>query len=157
MKAQRKQLEQRMNACENHLEQLARKSFDRLYGNLLTIPAIGPKTALELIIITDGWTRFDDNKALSAYVGVSPSTFQSGRSVRGKGHIAKLGNGRIRQLLYLCSWTATKYNPACARLNQRLQSAGKPMRVINIAIAHKLLRQAFAAATKDCQFSAEFA
>jgi hypothetical protein len=37
------------------------------------------------------------------------------------------------------------------------EALGKPPKVINIAIAHKLLRQAFAVATKNMQYSENFA
>lgn len=157
MEMQFAQLQKRIDECEQHLETLVKKSFAGLYERLQTIPSIGAKTALELIIVTDGFTRFEDIKALCAYIGVSPTTFRSGSSVRGKGGIAKLGQGRIRQLLYLCTWTARTCNPACKQLYQRLQTAGKPPKVIGIAIAHKLLRQAFAIATKNIRFSPEFA
>lgn len=157
MKAQLKQLEQRIKACEAYLDEQVKKNFEVLYEHLLSIPAVGAKTAAELIIITDGFRRFDSIKALSAYAGVSPRTYCSGSSVRGKGSIAKLGNGRIRQLLYLCSWSAQKCNPACMRLAERLQEAGKPSKVIHIAVAHKILRQAYAVATKGVPFSPEFA
>lgn len=157
MNARLKRLDGDLEACERHLEELVKKTFSALYARLLTIPSVGPKTALELIIVTDGFTRFEDIKALCAYVGVSPTTFQSGSSVRGKGGIAKMGQGRMRQLLYLCSWTARTCNPACAALHQRMQAAGKPPKVINIAIAHKLLRQAFAVATQEVEFSPEYA
>ena len=135
--------------CEQHLERIVKKHFAPLYKRLRSIKSIGPKTAIELITITHGFTRFDRVKSLSAYVGLSPTTYRSGVSVRGTGHIAKMGNGRMRQLLYMCSWTARTCNHACAQLYQRLQAAGKPAKVINIAIAHKLLRQAFAVATKN--------
>ena len=75
------------------------------------------KTALELIIVTDGFTRFEDVKQLCAYIGVSPTTLRSGSSVKGKGGIAKLGQGRMRQLLYLYTWTAKSCNPACKQLH----------------------------------------
>lgn len=157
MQAQRNHLDKQVKDCERHLEVVVKKSFPELYARLQTIPSIGPKTALELIIITDGFKRFDDEKALCAYVGVSPTTFRSGTSVHGKGGIAKLGQGRMRQLLYLCSWTAKRCNPGCRHLYERLQEKGKPPKVINIAIAHKLLRQAFAVATKEMPFSENFA
>ena len=110
-----------------------------------------------MIVVTAGLSRFADVKDLCAYVGVSPTTFRSGTSVNGKGGIAKLGQGRMRQLLYLCSWTAKTCNPACRALHGRLQALGKPPKVINIAIAHKLLRQAFAVATTNTPYLAEFA
>ena len=157
MAAQRQQLDKQIKDCERHLEVVVKKSFPELFERLLTIPSIGAKTAIELIIVTDGFTRFEDIKALCAYVGISPTTFRSGSSVNGKGGIAKLGQGRMRQLLYLCSWTAKTCNPACKALYARLKALGKPPKVINIAIAHKLLRQAFAVATANAPFSAEYA
>lgn len=157
MAAQLEQLQRRIDECEQHLEVLVKKSFAELYERLLTIPSIGAKTALELIIVTDGFTRFEDVKELCAYIGVSPTTLRSGSSIKGRGGIAKLGQGRMRQLLYLCSWTAKSCNPACKQLHQRLKAQGKPAKVINIALAHKLLRQAFAVATKNVRFSTEFA
>ena len=157
MQTQRGHLDKQIEDCERHLEGVVKKSFAKLYARLQTIPSIGPKTAIELIIITNGFRRFDDVKALCAYVGVSPTTFRSGTSVKGKGGIAKLGQGRMRQLLYLCSWTAKRCNPGCRRLYERLQARGKPAKVINIAIAHKLLRQAFAVASKDISYSENYA
>lgn len=155
--AQLRYLNRQIKDCERHLEVLVKKSFPALYERLLGIPSLGPKTVIELIVVTDGFRRFEDVKALGAYVGVSPTTFRSGTSVHGRGAIAKLGQGRMRQLLYLCSWTAKRCNPACQALHARLQALGKPPKVINIAIAHKLLRQAFAVATRNRPYSAEFA
>lgn len=157
MAARRRELNRRIKECERHLELLVKKYFPELYARLRTIPAIGQKTAIELIIVTHGFERFADTKALSAYVGVSPTTYRSGTSVQGRGAIAKLGQGRMRQLLYLCSWTAKRCNPACRVLYARLKHAGKPKKVINIAIAHKLLRQAFAVAKSNTPFMSELA
>lgn len=157
MSAQLQQLDQQIRDCEQHLEALVKKSFSALYARLLSIPSVGPRTAMELIIVTAGFSRFTDVKALGAYIGVTPTTCQSGTSIRGPGGIAKLGQGRMRQLLYLCSWTAKSCNPACRTLYARLKAAGKPAKVINIAIAHKLLRQAFAVATTNRPYSAEYA
>jgi transposase len=157
MAAQLRHLDKQIKDCERHLEVVVKKSFAELHERLLTIPAIGSKTAIELIVVTAGFSRFEDVKALCAYIGVSPTTFRSGTSVSGKGAIAKLGQGRMRQLLYLCSWTAKRCNPACKALHNRLQNAGKPPKVINVAIAHKLLRQAFAVAMTNQPFSTAFA
>lgn len=84
MTEQLAQLQQRIDECERHLEVLVKKSFAELYERLLTIPSIGAKTALELIIVTDGFTRFEDVKQLCAFIGVSPTTLRSGSSVRVK-------------------------------------------------------------------------
>jgi hypothetical protein len=62
----------------------------------------------------------------------------------------------MRQLLYLCSWTVNRCNPACKTLYARLKALCTLPKVINIAIAHKLLRQSFAGATKNMQYSERF-
>jgi len=157
MRMQLKSLNQQIKDCEKHLEVVVKKHFADLYSRLMRIPAIGPKTALELIIITGGFSRFEDIKSLSAYIGVSPTNHESGTSIKGKGCIARMGNGRMRQLLYLCSWTAKKCNPSCRELSNRMTEKGKPTKVINIAVAHKLLRQAFAVAVNDVEYSANYA
>ena len=84
-------LEEQIRACEAHLEDTVKKSFPELYKRLQTIPSIGSKTALELIAITDGFSLFANDKALSAYIGISPTTYRSGTSVQGKGGIANVG------------------------------------------------------------------
>lgn len=157
MAAQQQHLDEQIAACEAHLEAVVKKSFAELYKRLQTIPSIGRKTAIELIIITDGFRRFEDVKGLSAYVGISPTTYSSGTSVKGKGGISKMGKGRMRQLLYMCSWTARSCNKACKALYARLSALGKPPKVINVAIAHKLLRQAHAVATKGIVYSENYA
>ncbi|ART83840.1 hypothetical protein CBP31_15345 [Oceanisphaera profunda] len=133
----KEQLKQDITECEAHLEKQVKKHFAELYKLLNSIPSIGSKTATQLIISTGGFTKFISIKQLSAYVGVSPTTYESGSSVRGRGGIAKMGQGRLRQLLYLCSWTARKCNPSCVALYERLQ--------------------AFAVATKKTAYSPEFA
>jgi transposase len=125
------------------LETLAEKHCPETLSRLKTIPGIGTKTAIVLIAITGNFEYFNDVRALCAFCGLSPRIYNSGTSVRGKGHICKMGNGRIRKLLYLCTWSAQKANPHCKELKQRLEAKHKPLKVIKIALANKLLRIAF--------------
>lgn len=126
--------------------------FQESYELLISIPSIGPKTAMLLIVITDNFNKFSHYKKLIAYVGLSPRIYQSGTSVRGKGHICKMGKSQIRKLLYMCSWTAKRCNKTCKEMYERLKKNGKPERVIKIAIANKLLKQAFAVATSKQKY-----
>lgn len=125
------------------LKALAERHCPETLIRLQTIPGIGAKTAIVLIAITGNFEYFDDVRALCAYCGICPRIYNSGTSVKGKGHIVKMGNGRIRKLLYLCSLSAQKSNPQCKDLKERLAAKAKPPKVINIALANKLLRMAF--------------
>jgi transposase len=125
------------------LERIAASNCSENLSRLKTIPGIGKKTALVLIAITGNFEYFDDVRALAAYCGLCPRIYTSGTSVRGRGHICKMGNGRIRKMLYLCTWTAQKCNPQCVEMKERLTAKGKPVKVIKVAMANKLLRMAF--------------
>lgn len=114
--------------------------------NLTSIPGIGKKTAVALIVATGGFTRFDSHKKLSSYLGLCPRIFESGSSVRGRSRICKLGMVRIRKFLYMCTWSAIKANEACKEMYERLVENGKPKMVALIAVANKLVRMAFAIA-----------
>jgi transposase len=131
---------------EDEMERVSVEKYGDTYKSLQTIPGIGPKTASMLIAISGNFKKFENPKQLLAYVGLNPRVFESGTSVKGKGHISKMGTARLRKLLYLCSWSAKKYNVYCKELYERLKAKAKPERVIKIAIANKLLRQAFAIA-----------
>jgi len=129
---------------EAQMQTLVQEHYQQSYQALKSIPGIGPKSAAMLIAITGNFTKFSDYRQLVAYVGLNPSIFESGTSVKGKGHISKMGTGRLRKLLYLCAWSAKRYNEQCKQMYERLKAKAKPQKVINVAIANKLLRQAFA-------------
>lgn len=157
LREQLRTVERRIKTCQKRLHDCVKVQHAAVYERLISIPGIGPLTAIKLIVDTHGFTRFAQVKQLVAYAGLSSRVHQSGQCVNTGGPITKMGAGRLRQRLYLCSWSAKRCNPTCARLAQRLRQKGKPAKVINIAVAHKLLRQAFAVATKQVCFSAEFA
>jgi transposase len=77
------------------------------------------------------------NKAIAKLVGLAPIANDSGkrngkRSVRG-------GRASVRSILYLVGAIAAKYDETLAAFRDRLLAAGKPIMVVRIALAHKLL------------------
>ncbi len=146
-------LGEQIKELETQLDNLAKTHHAELYANLQTIPGVGRKTALCLLVITSGFSRFDSAKQLASFAGIAPRVFVSGTSVKGRGHICKLGSGRIRQLLYMASMQAKKANAGCKALYDRLVAGGKPKLVALIAVSHKLLRQCFAVAKNGVVFN----
>jgi transposase len=144
LKALLKTIKMKIAKLEARMLEIVTEHYGSTFYSLKTIPGIGTKTAIILIAITNNFKKFNDIKKLSAYVGLAPRVYESGTSVKGGGHITKMGNKYLRKLLYLCSWSAKKYNGQCKSMYERLSAKGKPERVIKIALANKLLRQAFA-------------
>jgi len=143
------QLEKQLQQLEKEMGKLVKEHYEQQYEQLKSIPGLGPKSARLLIAITAGFTRFSHVKQLISYVGFCPRIFESGTSVKGKGHICKMGMSAVRKLLYVCSWSASRCNAACKELYERLLANGKAKKVALVAVANKLLRQAFAVATKN--------
>jgi transposase len=77
------------------------------------------------------------NKAISKLAGLAPLARDSGKQ-EGKREV-RGGRRGIRRILFVVSSVVRRYDPDFAAFYQRLASAGKPKKVIRIALAHKLL------------------
>ena len=151
-----KSLNRQIDRIEREMEQHIVQHNSDLYNRLKTIPGIGTKTAVYLIVITNGFTKFESSKQVSSYLGLSPSIRTSGSSIKGQSRITKSGNSHIRNLLFLSSFTASKYNPTCKSLYERITQKGKSKKLALIAVANKLLKQAFAIAKSGMPYDAEY-
>jgi transposase len=83
-------------------------------------------------------------KALAAFAGLSPSEHSSGTLRRGTGGISRIGSERLRRTLFMCALSAKRTNKALAGFVQRMVAAGKPPKVVLVAVARKLLVYAHA-------------
>ena len=141
-----KELQKDMKTIEDKLLFLVKEVHQKLLTNLKSIPGIGPKTSLMLVVLTDGFDRFTSGSELCSYAGLTPVIRQSGSSVKGRPRISKMGNQKLRNLLFMCSFNACKYNHACKAIYDRIVAKGKSKKLALIAVCNKLLKQAFAIA-----------
>ncbi|MHB1702079.1 MAG: IS110 family RNA-guided transposase [Acidobacteriaceae bacterium] len=77
------------------------------------------------------------NKAVSKLAGLAPMAQDSGRH-QGRRSIAG-GRASVRDLLFIVASVAARYEPDFIAFRERLAAAGKPPKVVRIAVAHKLL------------------
>lgn len=138
------------------IEELAKKHYPSLLSSLESIPGIGRKTAIMLLVVSGGFSRFSGYRKLSSYIGLSPRIYESGISVKGKARICKMGMSRMRAMLYVCAWSAKRYNKACYQIYQRLLAKGKAKKLALIAVVNKLLKQAFAIATRQTVYDENY-
>ena len=149
-------LDTELKGLESRLLELVRRDQQHQLTLLKGIPGMGVKTALFLIVITDGFSKFDSASQLCSYVGITPTIRQSGSSVRGKSRISKMGNRKLRNLLFLCAFSACKHNRACREIYERIVAKGKSKKLALIAVANKLLKQAFAIAKSGLPYDENF-
>jgi len=145
-------LEKQIKKLEGEMTDLANKDFKRQMSLLTSIKGISNTIASSLIIATGGFTYFSSAKQISRFLGLCPTYQQSGTSVHYKGHINRNGDSSLRSQLYLAAMTSIKCNTDIKEFYQRLRERGKPGKVAIVAVANKLLRQAFAVVTQNTPY-----
>lgn len=145
-------LDERVGQLERSLEETAKREAGADYAHLLSIPGIGRRIATALLLAGPGLRAFAGWRQAVAYAGLCPRHFESGSSVHGRPRLSKLGDGRLRRLLYLGAWSARRFNPACHALYERLLARGLAKPQALCAVAARLLRQAWAVVVHQRQF-----
>jgi len=142
-------LRKQISKLEDEITHLSNKEFKRQMELLTSIKGIGENIASALIMATGGFTYFSNAKQISRFLGLCPTYQKSGTSVNFKGHINRNGDTHLRSLMYVVAFASIRCNSACRDMYERLRSRGKSGRVAIIAVANKLIRQAFAIVTNN--------
>lgn len=121
-------------------------------AHLSTIKGLGAVTIAWLLAATCNFKLTATPEAAANYAGLVPQLRESGRSVRGRPSIGQSGHARLRQALYMATLSAIQHNPLIKAFYQRLIAKGKAKKVALCACARKLLRIAWAVATKNQDF-----
>ena len=115
----------------------AHPDLGRRLDLVLSVPGIGKRTALALIIRMPELGRVSREEA-AALAGLAPFDDDSGKR-KGQRHIAG-GRGRLRRSLYAAALPAAfRWNKALVELYARLIARGKAHNASLIACARKLL------------------
>ena len=85
-------------------------SFADAYLHLLSVPGIGPVTAMGLIAEIADFSRFKNPDEYISYIGITPWNDSSGDNIKTKG-IQPRCNKHLRPLLVEASWTAIRNSP----------------------------------------------
>ena len=142
-------LRKQISKLEDDITHLSNKEFKRQMELLTSIRGIGENIASALIIATGGFTYFSTAKQISRFLGLCPTYQQSGTSVNVKGHINRNGDTYLRSQLYIAALASIRFNAACKETYNRLKAKGKSGKVAVVAVANKLIRQAYAIVTNN--------
>lgn len=106
---------------------------------LCSIPGVATHSAVRILAYGKSHLIERSRKSLTAHAGLAPSQKQSGISIRGKSRIAKQGDRRLRNALYMPALVAAYHNPTLKAFYQRLLDNGKPKLLALVAVMKKLL------------------
>ena len=117
-------------------------------GTLRSVPGIGAKTVLHLVVLLPRWQTLTGgegrDKGLVASVGLDPQPTERGTSVRGRAAISRRGERDLRRRLFMAALGGTRRDNALRRFYRRLVARGKAKKLALVAAARKLLVWAWA-------------
>jgi transposase len=118
--------------------QLAQRALaDPEVRRLMTIPGVGPVTALSLLAVIGDVTRFPSAGQLVGYLGLDPRVRQSGERPARTGHISRAGQAHARGLLVEAAHVAIR-TPGPLRAFHARVKARRGAQVALCATARKL-------------------
>lgn len=125
------------------------KALQTNYELACSVKGIGFATALHLLIATENFTRFDNDRKLICYCGLAPFEHSSGSSIRSRTRVSHLANKKLKSLLTMAAISAIQHDPELkAKYEQKLREGKAKMCVINI-IRAKLIQRVCAVIKKQ--------
>jgi transposase len=115
----------------------------RRYELLLSIPGIGPTSAVHILAELNLLPAGMDVRQWVAYAGLDPREYSSGTSVHKKTRISKAGNKHLRRALYMPALVAVRHDPHVRDYYEHLLARGKLKMQALVATMRKLLHAIF--------------
>jgi transposase len=140
--------------CQSHTP------FQHNRQRLLALPGVGPKVVLPLMVKLLQWQNLTggagDAKGLTAFVGLDPQPYESGRSVRKQPGISKMGDHELRRLLYMGALGGVRGQNPLKPFYDRLVGRGKAKKVALVAAARKILTWAWTIFSRQTEWNPAF-
>ncbi|SNY91124.1 Transposase [Cohaesibacter sp. ES.047] len=138
-----------ISQLEKDIREAARQ--DERARKLMSVPGIGPITAVALTALAPDPASFRKGRDFAAWTGLTPKQYSSGGKER-IGHTSKMGQRDLRRLLIIGAasvvrWAIRRGSDQGGWLGQML--ARKPRMLVTVALANKMARVAWALMSKN--------
>lgn len=135
-------LTEQVRASTRELSEIAKSHV--VCSRLMTVPGIGPITAVRFVAAIDDVTRFKNAHALQSYLGLTPGERSSSDTERRTG-ITKAGPSKVRRALVQAAWACMRSSKKSALADWTQQLATRKHKFIAVvALARKLAGVMFA-------------
>jgi transposase len=135
-----REIEKRTKTLEAHAVETIRddEELNELFNLLEGTRGIGVRSAIQLLGEMAVLDRTMTVKQIVGHAGLDPRHHQSG-TIERPTRISKVGNPRIRAILYVTAMTAIRHERGARLFYARLVSRGKKPKVALVAVMRKLL------------------
>ena len=157
----RHDIELNLRHLRRRLRELLRKAVDRVrrdldlsrkFDRLVSVKGIARASAIailgELAVLPPEMSA----RQWVAHAGLDPKHFESGTSVAKRTRISKIGNGRLRTVLFMPALVAARHEPHVRAFHQKLVARGKKPIQATVAVMRKLLHSIHGMFERDAEF-----
>lgn len=107
------QAEQEVSEFDRELARLAgEESYQKQVEATTKIKGVGLLTAMTYLVEMGDVKRFRNRGQVGSYLGLTPNSYESGSAEDRKGHISRMGPGRVRRVLNQAAWAYLRCCPA---------------------------------------------
>lgn len=134
-------LEEEIWILEKEIKVLSKADRYRLAAEALVvqIKGVGLLTAMVYLTEIGDMRRFNNRKEIGSYLGLVPSSNESGEGSERKGHITREGPARVRKVLCQATWARVAYDEKEARVYQRIVKKNPKQKKIAIVASMRRL------------------
>ena len=115
-------LQKERTRLEKALVQLSRTPrYQVPCAELRKVPGVGLVSALTFLTEMGDLNRFQNRREVAAYLGLCPSSFETGETSDRKGRITRQGPARLRKILCQAAWMSLRYSAEAGRRYDRIK------------------------------------
>lgn len=117
-----------------------------------TVPGIGDKTAIYMLIATRGFTAFDNARKFACYSGTAPFEYSSGSSIKGRTKVNHMADKKMKSILQMCALVAVKHDPQLKEYYERKKAEGKNAMLVLNNVKCKIIGRVFSVINRQTPY-----
>jgi transposase len=117
-----------------------------------TVKGVGMVLAVQMLLHTHNYTRFESSRQFSAYCGLVPYPYQSGTSINGRNKIHPISDKKMKSLLSMSAISAIQHDKELKLYYQKRVEEGKPKMVVLNIIRNKIVSRVFATVNRGTPY-----
>ena len=113
--------------------------YAALIREVTQLSGVGMLTALVFLTELGDVARFANRRQVGAYLGLTPSSNESGEANDRKGHITRQGSSRVRKVLCQATWSRVRNNPEEKVVYERIKAKNPKKKKVAVVAAMRRL------------------
>jgi len=139
-------IESQVKKVEKSMDELIKKEtkMQSNYKLSRSVKGVGKVLAIQMLLHTQNYTRFDEWRHFSAYCGLVPYPHQSGTSINGRRKIHSISDVKMKSLLSMSAISAIQHDAELKMYYKKRVEEGKHKMIALNIIRNKIVARIFA-------------